>query len=78
MTQSLCKPTGQFSLNEQFRKFDGKSSNKITIPKRPAGTGLNAVVLADGISKLPWQYSIIGKGETEHVELGDLSLIIQE
>ena len=47
MSQSLCKqiatvvkPTGQFSLDKQLRKFDGRSSNKITVPKKPVAVDI--------------------------------------
>lgn len=82
MAQLLCQQihklhnaSGHFSVDEQLRKFDGRSSEKVSMPKKPAGTGMNTVVLADGITKLLLWYSRKGLGATKHIELGFMILI---
>ena len=73
--QSVLKMSGHLSVDEQLRKFNGRFSGKVTIGRKPAGTGCNCIVLACGVNKVPWWYSIEGVGETNVQELGILKLI---
>ena len=77
MAQNLCTKVSEcmviskhVAVDEQLRLFKGRSSDKVSIDRKPAGTGMNAYILADGVSKLPIWYSINGKGSSNHVELG--------
>ena len=55
------------AVDEQLRKFDGRSSHKVVNKSKPAGAGMNAFILADGVAKCPLWYSTEGIGSTGFV-----------
>ena len=70
MCQNVClKPDLCFNLlhlciDEQLVKFKGIYAGKVVNPNKPAKVGINAIVMASGISKLTLWYSTKGVEQT--------------
>ena len=69
--QSICRASSdiiqrspQLAIDEQLKLFKGRYVNKVTIDKKPAGTGVKSYLVGDSNTKLPIWYSIDGKGES--------------
>ena len=45
-------------------KFKGRYAGKVVNPNKPAKVGINAIVMADGVSKITLLYSTKGLGQT--------------
>ena len=70
LNHKLCKQVAciyihsqHLSVDEQLRAFNGRYKYKVANPKKPAGIGVNAYILACGLSKIIMWYSIKGVGE---------------
>ena len=71
LNRSLCtqikevyNPSRHLAVDEQLRKFDGSSNRKVVNKSKPAGAGMNAFLLADGVAKIPLWYSTEGIGKS--------------
>ncbi len=68
--EEVVHSSNTFVVDKQFRKFNGTSSTKVSMPKKPTSVEQNELIIGDGITKLPYWYSMKGKGRTEHTEFG--------
>ena len=72
LNHMLCRQIHTFyhesphlAVDEQLRKFDGRSDQRVVNKDRPAGAGMNAFIVADGVTKCPLWYSTQELSSTE-------------
>ena len=53
------------AVDEQLRKFDGRSDERVVNKDKPAGASMNAFIVADGVTECPLWYSTQGLSSTE-------------